>query len=259
MQHLINQSNAQYLIYQNNSQFGHIFVYENDDYFWLKFSDVSIQGIIKKTQPEIAYSPIIKSLLLFLLQQTQQLKVLNLGLGCANIDRTLRYLHNNKLISLNAITTVELNPTIIALAQQYFNLPNETKVVNQCAQSYLATNTSQFDIIIIDIFSDQQHLDFIETAQFWQQLKFSAKINTIISANLSFDSPLKLQNLLCTIKQNFPYIKLIEFTQYKNIVLLASQSPLTHVNINNVRENKKLNLITHELPQAIKTIHAIEP
>jgi len=98
-------------------------VKETDEYRWFEFGGNVVQSLMCKKKPQQILTPVSQSLLLFLLWKKTPLKVLNLGLGGASLERTL------EVIPSTLITSVESSQAIIDMAKRYFNLPKKVHVV----------------------------------------------------------------------------------------------------------------------------------
>jgi spermidine synthase len=258
MKHLINHSQAK-LMYNSQNEMGDIYIYENSHYRWLKFSDHSIQGIMNKSAPEKMDSPIFQALLLFLLSHTTNLRVLNLGLGSANLVRSINNLASTERITLCTLDSVEINPTIVTLATDYFKLPKNTQIILSCAQKFIAQNQHIYDVLLIDIFNHAHHPDFIQTHTFWQHIVKATSQHGIVSINLSPKSSQQLQTLLIIIRTYFAHTVLIEFNQYENIVAIFSQSNLHHINKQFINKHVLFNELATGFTATIKNIHYIQP
>lgn len=88
--------------------------------------------------------------------QIEKLKidsVLLLGLGAGNVPRLLKDLQKNA-----KITAIEFDPEVLRLARKYFELDNleNLNVVLGDAFSYIENCTVTFDLIIVDLFVDEE-------------------------------------------------------------------------------------------------------
>ncbi len=191
-------------------------VKENDQYRWFEYAGLSTQSLMSLKQPEQIILPVYQSLLLFLLWKNSPLNILNLGLGGASIERSLSTLSNLK------ITSVDSSPTIIDMAKCYFNLPENVEVVCQKAEQFVEHTQATYDVIITDLFIGEKSPEFLFSESFYIQLKSICNHNAVVMINIQADSDKKLLHGLFAIKQQFPFISLIEFLNYSNIVIVAS-------------------------------------
>ena len=93
-------------------------------------------------------------------------QVLVLGLGGGSIVQTLRQTPS----FAGAITAIELDPVIIQLADEEFNIRPDAKLDIVCADAFawVATAPAQkFDLVIIDLFLDLALPAELSTSGFW--------------------------------------------------------------------------------------------
>ncbi len=112
--------------------------------------------------------------------------VLILGLGAGSIVSLLR----NKYKCSGHITGVEVDPLIISIAKNHFNLGSFTDVVVICkdASEFLAQNQERFDLIIIDVYINTDVPPQFESADFISLLFNSGTSGGMIIFNkLAYD------------------------------------------------------------------------
>lgn len=242
-----------------------VYIYENKDYVWLTFSDdplceVAIQGVMSKAKPEQVHLPVNQSMLLFLLTPASYTRILNMGLGTAGVERTLRYIERNPLYlnSIQQFDTVEINSGVINAAKKYFKLPSNHTVYQQCAEQFIGQCTSSYDVINIDIFNGNHHLAFIKDDYFWQGINNRLEENGQVVINLNPNTDQDLQMLLELLRSYFTCIALIEFNEYRNIVLILSHFSLKHITVEAIHGSNLMQVIAPNLHNNIKTIYHIE-
>lgn len=122
------------------------------------YSYGSLQKVLKKGLLTIGQDSI---------QQKEQ--ILLLGVAGGSVVKTLVHDFNYT----NTIVGVELDATIITLANQYFDLnkiPNFNCIIDD-AQNYISNSTQKFDLIIIDIFTDKFMPEFLFESRFLTNCK----------------------------------------------------------------------------------------
>ena len=196
-------------------------VKETADYRWFEYGGKSVQSLMNKLTPEQIVTPVCQSLLLFVLLQSKPFKVLNLGLGGGDFERTLSGVPN---ISL---TSIEASQSIIDISKKFFYLPSEVKVICQQAEQFIYQTESNYDVIICDLFIGESNPAFIFTSEFYKQLGKITNNKSLIMVNFQVNSEQALLSALLAIKQYFPHIALIEFKDYSNIVVMCCKSTLT--------------------------------
>jgi spermidine synthase len=109
-------------------------------------------------------------------------KVLRKGLGGGSIIHLLR----KDIKFKGAITSIELDPAIIFVANEYFNLgalsENHT-IMQMDAFEYVLTTEATFDLIVIDIFKDAEMPAFLFEKYFIDKLKSLLNLNGFIIFN----------------------------------------------------------------------------
>jgi len=253
------------LIESQQSAYGPVCVYQNKEYRWLTLAqktneDITIQGVMKLTQPEQVIIPVNQCMLLFLLKPIDTLNILNLGLGTAGFERIMYHLQSNTsyIKTINTFSTVEINPSVVSAALQHFNLPHKHITYLQCAEQYITQCSDHFNVITIDIFSGKYHLPFLNTDSFWQNINRCSEPNTHVIINLNPQTGQELKLLLVLFRQHFKCLAIIEFNEYKNIVIILSQQTLMHINVNEIQNSPVFINFAPDLYKSINSIYHIE-
>jgi SAM-dependent methyltransferase len=244
---------------------GTVCVYENNDYVWLTFSDdplceKSIQGVMSKANPGQVLIAVNQSMLLFLLRPVSNIRILNMGLGTGGVERALRYIEGklHSLFSIYQFDTVEISYSVISLVKKHFKLPDNQAVYQQCAEQFIGQCTNQYDVINIDVFNGDHHQKFIEKEPFWQAINNCLENNGQVLINLNPKTGQALQTLLELLRHYFKCIALIEFKDYKNIVLILSNLSLKHITVEAIYTCKLMQTVAPNLHNDIKKIYYIE-
>ncbi|KAA1160753.1 hypothetical protein EU508_09905 [Pseudoalteromonas fuliginea] len=252
-------------IKSEQTDFGPITVFQNQQYRWLtlaqkKDEDITIQGVMCLVHPEQVIVPVNQCMLLFLLKPVNTLNILNLGLGTAGFERIMYHLQNHTpyINIINTFSTIEINPNIASIATQLFNLPSNHNIHLQCAEQYISKCTANFNVITIDIFSGEHHQPFLTNDSFWQNINRCSEPNTQVIVNLNPQTGQELQALLVLIRQHFKCLALIEFNEYKNIVLILCQHTLMHINVDEIQNSPVFINFAPDLYKSINNIYHIE-
>ncbi len=252
-------------IHYEETKYGPVSVYENNDYIWLTFSDepginMSTQGVMNKAYPDKVCTPVKQSMFLFLLTPIHNARILNMGLGAAGVERTLRHIEHkpNSIGSICQFDTVEINVSIISLAKKYFNLPDNHVIYQECAETFITHCTHRYNVINIDIFNDEHHPIFIKSHSFWQAIYNCLDKSGQVLINLNPKTGQDLQLLLVLLRSHFSCVALVEFNKYKNIVLMLSDLSLQHITIDAIHSSNLMQSIAPNLHDNIKKIHHIE-
>lgn len=114
----------------------------------LKFGNHVVQSAIAKAKPDLLLLSYTRYMMLGLLLGAPMENLLHIGLGAGNIPR---FLHKHFPHVWQDV--IELNPEVVAVARQYFNLPQERIAVQigdglEC----LAACEKSYDLIFLDAF-----------------------------------------------------------------------------------------------------------
>jgi len=208
------------LVYGTNIDGTYLEVRESKHYRWFHFGDDAIQSIIDVKQPEKILLPIQQAMLSFLLWKQAPQSILNLGLGGGVFER---HFQSNAEISLE---TIEISTDVIDVARRYFYLPNNLSIHIEAAESYLQRNHSKVDVILCDIFANQENPVCLKEQTFYQNLQHNCKDSAVVFINLFPINEQYMVELIINIKPYFNHVALIEFENYKNVVLVLSQEVL---------------------------------
>lgn len=222
---------------------------ENKHFRWLVSGGNCLQSIMAINKPEHLMMPVVHAMLLPYYCQEKVRNdvenasipsehahtfVLNLGLGGGAIERTLA----NQ--SSTTVTTVELVPEIISLYQEFFNPNNKAwshinshsinkrsdQIINQCALSYLKANRQEFDLVTCDIFSGDIQPSFLFDDIFYENLALATSPQGTVALNLAINDDHQLLNLLTKTNAFFKHRAIVDFLDYKNVVLYLSHSSI---------------------------------
>jgi spermidine synthase len=145
--------------------------------------------------------------------------ILEIGFGGG---RTAWYLH--RFLPNVAVTSVELDPTVIELARKYFGIKNEPnfQVANRDGRIFLTESKDKYDIILIDAYRGPFVPFHLLTKEFYEIVKAHLAEGGVVAQNVEpttmlFDSAVK------TINAVFPEIDF--YMADGNIVTVAYEGP----------------------------------
>jgi len=172
----------------------------------------------------------------------KELTVLLLGLGGGNIVRLFEE-HLADKYSFD-ITAVEIDPAVVKMAKQYFDLDQlEVQVVIDDARHFLRTDTKQYDIIVIDAYTHETQIPvMLATQEFFQQVQTRLQPGGVLGINaLAFRESRYLPKFLNTLSSVFPDVREATFTENSlNHFIVAGES------INPDRVPKKLDTVLQQ-------------
>ncbi len=174
------------------------------------YSFGSLQKILERGIQEI---PLVK----------QSNNILVLGMGAGSVVETLR----NDFNSNAQIDLVDFDPVIIEIAKQHFNLHlnKNVKLIEADAHQYLKECKQQYDLIIVDLFIDNNipekfiGLDFVQHLTTQLTKKGSIIFNTM-RQTLSLEKRQRLQE---SFKNLNLLVKTIERVQGTNDLLIIKK------------------------------------
>ena len=119
------------------------------------------------------------------MQNFKPANVLLLGLGGGCVIDLLR----NEFDFEGKITAVELDKVVIEIAEQEFGHHQDKNLEIICddAFNFINTNSSKYDLIIVDLFIDTEIPDFCYTVNFWKTISKLSPLNSYLIFNSSID------------------------------------------------------------------------
>ena len=246
------------IVYQQDDDGVVLQVKETAQYRWFEYGGASTQSLMNKAQPEQVLMPVYQALLLFLFFKRPAHKVLNLGLGGASIERCLATIPDLLL------TSVDASPIVIDMAKRYFNLPENIDVLCQPAEQFIFQTNTVYDVVLCDLFIGEQNPAFLFIEPFYAQLSKITASNAVLMINLQADTDEQLLHALLAIKKYFPYIVLVEFNDYKNIVVIGSchEIPTRAFLLTNLADSSLVDFsafFNSSLQQAIEKMRYLAP
>lgn len=226
-------------------------VKETELYRWFELAGSNPQSVMSKKQPHKILTPVYQTLLLFLLVKQGHLDLLNLGLGGGSLERFLAQYSQIKM------SAVDASKAVIDIAKKYFQLPEQVHLFCQPAQRYLNAINHQYDVIICDLFVGKHNASCLQEETFYQQLKKVSKLDSLLMLNLRPESDQQLLQQLLMIKGFFPYLLLFEFSDYANVVVMASQQALPNQSLLQQRLAEYPELLSTGVEQALEKMHVI--
>ncbi|MDP2143053.1 MAG: fused MFS/spermidine synthase [Gallionella sp.] len=148
----------------------------------LHFGSDWVQGAMRIARPwnlELEYT---REMMASLLLRDAPRKVLLIGLGAASLTR---FLYRN--YPQAHLTVVEIEPSVVAAARQFFKLPEDPKrlhlVIGDGAE-YVLNSNKKFDLILVDGFDEKARTGALETLPFYQACRAHLSSDGILSVNM---------------------------------------------------------------------------
>jgi len=239
------------LVYDEHINGSQVEVRELGNFRWFSFGDDAIQAVIDIKQPSNIVLPIPQAMMIFLLWKAQPLKVLNLGVGGGCFER---YFQSMVDVTLHS---VEMNTQVIDMAATYFSLPKDQLVYIESAENFLQNNLQKFDVILCDIFTNQENPACLYDQHFYESLYRGCGASAVVFINLFAMNEQNMVEIIKLIKPYFNYVTLIEFKDYKNVVLVISQQILPDKALLLTKNNEGVNKANINFSEAIEHWHVI--
>ncbi len=151
----------------------------------LHFGSEWIQGAMRIARPwnlELDYTREMMVSLLFREESRFPRKVLLIGLGAASLTKFL-YRH----YPLAQLTVVEIEPSVVAAARQFFKLPHDPmrlKIVIADGVEFVANSDQTYDLILVDGYNENARTGALDTATFYQAVRAQLSDDGIMAVNL---------------------------------------------------------------------------
>jgi len=147
--------------------------------------------------------------------------ILLLGLGGGSVIETLR----QDFYYQKQITAIDIDPIIIDIAKTEYQLESNsnTTIICEDALQFVKTNTSKFDLIIIDLFIDiKVPKQFLELS-FWEDVIKSKSTNGVILFNASLEDKKsnQLQSVIDFLKTKVYKVEVYEKVNDTNTVIIS--------------------------------------
>jgi spermidine synthase len=176
-------------------------VWENKHKRWLTFGSINIQSSMDLSDPARVSLEYAKVLIRTLMFEPAPKRILVLGLGGGVLVRYfLKHFPDVE------ITAVELNPDVVAVARDYFELdvhaPNLSIVVDD-ASHFVQQTKAQYDIIFMDVFSANAIPLSCRSFKFFQNVHRCLSPQGTLAVNALFFSTRELAQTVATIRRVF--------------------------------------------------------
>ena len=150
---------------------------------YLHFSSDWIQGamrIARRWNLELEYTR--EMMVSLMLREDAPRKILMIGLGAASL---LKFLYRN--LPLAHLTVVEIEPSVVAAARQFFKLPEDSKRINLVLSDgahYVMNQDKHYDLILVDGFDENGRAGELDTLPFYQACRSRLSDQGVLAVNL---------------------------------------------------------------------------
>lgn len=177
----------------------------------VNYSYGSLQRILRRALYKIGFEKI---------QSMNQ--VLILGVAGGSVIKTLV----EEIQYQGKITGVEIDPKVIAIANDYFNLNNTPNLdlIIADAQVFINTTFDKFDLIIIDVFQDSKMPEFLFEINFTNEILNKLNENGIVVFNtmiLNQDDQYNVDTYINYLKsKNIKYNVINNVERYNHLITI---------------------------------------
>lgn len=147
-------------------------------------------------------------------------RILLLGLGGGSSARFFAH-----YFATAEVTGVELDPEIVAVARDYFELPPSTQVVIDDARAFLHRATDRYDIIIVDAFQFPYIPFQLTTREFYADLDRHLAPGGVVVVNVGRDRDAfaVVDAISQTLQSVFAHLQGVDLPNGANTILVAAQ------------------------------------
>lgn len=233
-------------IYETESSYQYIQVADQGNYRYLIYNDgLGVQSVSNKSGILTGSYLDFYSLLPYLIQNPDK-KILIIGLAGGTIADQLKYFFPQAQID-----GVEIDPKVITLSREYFNLNPKVNVINQDGRIFLEQTNQKYDLIIVDAYANELYIPFyLTTKEFFGLVSDHLAPGGILAMNVnapSKNSPL-LRAITNTLNVTFDKTYLLEDAEGgdSNYLVLSSEDKLDFGELGKVK-NELENLAQNSL------------
>jgi len=158
-------------------------------------------------------------------------RVLMLGLGGGSIQRSYQHFYTNVLVE-----TVELDPMVVKVAKEFFRVKESPthKIHLADGRVFLKRTKNTYDVIIMDAYSTSRYGSslppHLTTKEFFTLASEHLSTNGVLAYNvigqLQGWRATTMGALYRTMKEVFPNVYLFPANESRNVVIVATKSPV---------------------------------
>ncbi len=207
------------LIYSRRTDRQIIEVSQNADYRLLRTDNIAVQSVLLRNKPEQLVLPYMQAMMAAFLFQPSPRKILLFGLGGGDMVRQLHFQRPD-----SQITAVEIDPAIVEISREYFDLPDSDKVTIKIddAAHFLHQDSQHYSMMLIDIYSGKEVPALLQQPDFYQRCHQQLEDNGVLILNLLTSNADKFKQTLWLIRHQFDHSTLcLTIPGHTNIIIFA--------------------------------------
>jgi spermidine synthase len=120
---------------------------------------------------------------------------------------------------------VEPCPTVARLAKRFFDLSEDTEIIEDSGWDFVKSCQEKFDIIFIDMFDENGHLECLGDAKFYSDLHLIVAHSGLIIIDIAPADEDSLLAILLSIRPIFNHVQLSTEPEASNMILICSRAP----------------------------------
>jgi spermidine synthase len=159
-------------------------------------------------------------------------------------------------------TSIEKTELVIQLAKEFFFIEDGFQIINTPAEVFLTNEKKYYDIILCDIFNDEEHPTCLYSDGFYKSMGNCLNDEGVLAINLLPKTEDDMLNILSLMKNYFDNISLLEVPDHFNVILFASNSRLPETIELETRADicfNKTGLDLRDLPQKLNRLIGLMP
>src|SRR5690606_26637403 len=188
---------------------------------YLELTQINGKTLLDTANTNYSYGSLQRILRFSLLQidLSKTKEILLLGLGGGSVLKTIR----NEFNFSGKITAVDIDPVIIQIAEEEFgiNSDDNTNIICSDAIDYIENDNNKFDLIIIDLFIDNEIPKKALSLTFWGEIIKKTEQDGFIIFNSLCDPFTDLHPIENQLKTNGFQTKIFRYVEQTNKVLIA--------------------------------------
>lgn len=246
------------IVLEDESAYHYIQIKKEDKDYYLRLENgMSISSVYHPYQEFSGFYFDYLNLLPYIESEEKDKKVAILGLaGGTTVHQYNRLLSNEFNFQIDG---VELDDKLIDIARTYFDLNyTNLNIYNTDARIFLSRNKDRYDIVIIDVFSNQLYIPpHLTTSEFFQEVKNHLEDNGVLAMNIgatSEDTTLLLA-ITNSVAKNFAYVYLAPIKNSYNFLAIASQKQIDFRALPGKIKNNHLQNLAYTINAQVKRIY----
>jgi spermidine synthase len=211
---------------------------EQDGIRYLHLGSATIQSGMRVSDPDDLVLAYTRSMMAFLLFAPEPQRVVSVGLGGGSVNKWI-YRHFPQAEQV----AIELNPRVIAVARQYFQVPADNarlQVIQADGARWVAEHSDSADLVLVDGYDGESHAAELATPEFYGAVARALRRDGILAVNL-WGSDRQFDEYVHRIEAAFEgQVACVPALQKGNIIVLAFKRRPLSLRWDELRERAKV-------------------